>query len=290
MVADFVATDSGESLSSVAIAWQRWRGLADRLEEHAMPVVSIVPSVILVARGLATAISPQQSSPLPFLFIEDNDCDFVNLVDGKVVHWKRIGLDPQSMEMEHRLHGDVSQGDLMIVGGNPEQQATVTAVFPQASVADESIDERRLQGASLLMAGQSDDWFDLRREALSPSDPLRAVQKQLRLAAIAGSLCLLAIAVGGLWRSHRIETKIGQLRDQQSQLFREAMPGTRVPVALLRRVRSEHKRMMGSRGTSQGVDVPIAAPGVLKSFLRGLPEKLRFQIQRIEINDGKTEC
>jgi type II secretory pathway component PulL len=139
------------------------------------------------------------------------------------------------------------------------------------------------------MANQSQRWFDLRRDQLGPADPLRPIQTQLRLVTLAAAACLLAVVVGGWWRTQRIEKEITSVRSQQRQLFQEAFPDAKVPGALLRRVRSEHVRVMGSRGASSQVDVPQSATEVLRELLAALPENVQFRITSVDILNGQVD-
>jgi hypothetical protein len=97
------------------------------------------------------------------------------------------------------------------------------------------------------------------------------------------------MVVGGWWRKERIESEIANVRSQQQELFREAFPSTKVPGALIRRVRSEHTRVMGSRGASSLVDVPQSAPEVLRELLAALPETVRIRISSIKIFNGQVD-
>jgi hypothetical protein len=97
------------------------------------------------------------------------------------------------------------------------------------------------------------------------------------------------MVLGGWWRKERIETQIAEVRWQQRELFQEAFPSTKVPAALIRRVRSEHTRVMSSRGASSLVDVPQSAPEVLRELLAAFPQEVRFRIKSIKIRNGRVD-
>ena len=294
IVADFVVIPSssseqsqrGKSVASVAIETDRWRQVAESFESAGIPVRSIVPAGVLASRSICRDLNLAELVEL--LLIDGPQCDVITVQSETIIAWKHANLDPGVLR-RHRLLDRVGSDRVIVIGADETQQSMIQDVYGEIEVAPDSIQSHLTRGAELFLSNQSQRWFDLRRDQLGPSDPLRPIQTQLRLATLAATLCLAALVVGGWWRTHRIENEIANIHSQQQQLFQEAFPGTKVPAALLRRVRSEHARVLGSRGASSQVDVPHSAPDILRELLAALPENIRFRFKSIRILNGQVD-
>ncbi len=289
MVADFVVVPSSQmekTVAAVAVPTERWKKIAEAMESSGLPVRSIVPRAILAARALSDSIELDETTEL--LLVADDQCDAITLENRTIAAWKYFRVDADPLR-RHRLLDGGDAKTVLVTGSDANQQSTIADVYPSAIRHAESTDAAVLRGASALLTHPSNKWFDLRRDALGPSDPLRAIQKQIRLLGVAAVTCLLAVAVGGWWRATRIEQQLAGVRAQQQQLFREAFPNSQVPGALLRRVRSEHTKVLGSRGATTEIDIPVSAPTILRELLSALPGTVRFRITRIKILDGRVD-
>lgn len=171
-------------------------------------------------------------------------------------------------------------------GGDEMQQQVARDVFSE--VADVEISSEELIASCHSYLRQGDNHFDLRRDALGHRDPLRQIRLPLRTAGVAIAVCFIAMIVGSWWRTDLVEQEISRIRQQQQREFEDAFPNARVPAALLRRVRSEHSKVLGSRGKTAAVEAPLEAPLILRQVLDSLPEKIRFQVQRIVIANGEV--
>ena len=56
----------------------------------------------------------------------------------------------------------------------------------------------------------------------------------------------------------------------------------------MRHVRREHKKVLGSRGGSDEINVPASATDVLRSLLGALPPEVRYRMVDLDIQNG--EC
>jgi type II secretion system protein L len=290
MVADFVALPpqpgGDQAFAAVAVAFERLRQIADALEAAGIPVRSIVPATVLAARALCRGSKPAET--IDYLLVDESKCDVVTIRGETIVDWKHLDLSANRLQ-RFRLLRNADPDRTVVVGADAAQQAMVEAVLGACEFAEDPLQRHLLRGAERALASHSKQWLDLRRDQLGPSDPLRPIQPQLRRAAVAATACLLAVIAGGWWRTRRIESRIADVQSQQTQLFQAAFPGTPVPGALLRRIRSEHARVLGSRGASADVDVPQSAPDVLRELLASLPEDLRLRITSLDIADGEVQ-
>ncbi len=287
-VADFVplpAADDQTTVSAAAIDLKRWKGIVDAFESADLPVRSIVPAAVLAARALCRRIDFGATAEL---YLVDDDCvDVIAVRSETILGWKYLPLQPTAIRRHKVL--DPTPIDLAIVAGlDPNDHESVASPEHVTFMPDDR-DELIIQGAELLLESSSSRWFELRRDALTAGDPLRAIGRQLRWVAVAAAACLLAISVGGWWRTQRIETEIANLQSQQAELFRKAFPESRVPRAVVRRVRSEHSKVLASRGQNSDIEIPHSATHALRRLLGALPVGLRYRITRIEIRDGQVD-
>ncbi len=288
MVADFaiVPTDDGQRrVSGIAITTERWQQIAEELESVGISVRTIVPRAILMTRALSE--STKLADDVQLLLVDGDQCDAIDLRQNTVAQWKHFHLDAAKLE-RHKLLDGQNSDEVVVAGTNDQSGALIAATYPSAVMMGGNSAALAVDGAGLLL-GQSGRWFNLRRDALGPTDPLRAIQTPLRSVGVAAAILLLTVAVGSWWRTKRIESQIDGLRTQQRELFEEAFPKARVPGAILRRVRSEHAKVLGSSTETSTIDAPTAAPDVLQALLAALPNDVRFRITRIQINDGQVD-
>lgn len=285
MVADFVAVSSGDqpAVSAVAIDTDRWRRIVDAFERADLPVRSIVPSAVLATRALSQQVHLGETTEL-FLADED-ELDVIDLRGDAMLGWKHLAREPAAIR-RHQVLKETEADATVVVGLDPDQYSELTG--SDADFIDQDRETLIARGAELLLETPSARWFELRRGALAPSDPLRAIGRQLRWVAVAAAACLLALAVGGWWRKHRIEQEIENVRIAQTDAFREAFPDSRMPGAVLRRVRSEHSKVLNSRGENTDIEVPDSAPDTLRRLLAAIPDGVRYRVMRIEIRNGEV--
>ena len=288
MVADFVPIESpsGEAgaFGSLAIPVEPWRSVVEAFESADMPVRSIVPSAVLAARALSEG--GDLAETVRWLLVDDGRCDCICIRNETILSWNHLSVDEPSLR-RHLILDRLPIDRTVVVGADPPQLNVIRTAQPDVQAADASTRESVFHGTRLLMDNRSQRWFELRRDQLGPSDPFRAIGKQLRWVAVAAGLCFLALSVGGWWRASRIENEIAEVQERQAELFREAFPGSRVSAIMLR-VRNEHKRVANSRGQNSDVEIHPSATMILRALLRSLPEDVRYHVQSIDINNGEV--
>ena len=289
MVADFVAiestSDDAKACGALAVPVQPWLQIVDAFESADLPVRSIVPAAVLETRTLSDETDANET--VRWLLIDGPHCDCISTRGETILSWNHLSTDGPALKRQLLL--DRSNIDrTVVVGADASELESVRSIQPDLQTKQVAPGELVQQGARLLLDNRSQRWFDLRRDQLGPTDPLRAIGKQLRWVSVAAALCFLAFAIGGWWRSSWIEQEITRTQNEQNELFREAFPGSRVS-AVLRRVRSEHTRVRGSRGQNPDVEVPVSATKVLRELLTGLPEDVKFKIASIDIQSGNAQ-
>jgi hypothetical protein len=273
-------------VASVAIEFDRWRTIAEAFESAEIPVRSIVPAQVLAARSVCRGLN--LTDMVELVLIDRGQCDLIKVQSDSIVDWKHSTLDPKMLRRNKQLDA-VKPDRVVVAGADQAQRSMLGDIYGDIELNPDLVEFHVIHGAELLLANASQRWFDLRRDQLGPSDPLRPIRTQLRLVALAAAVCLLALVVGPWWRTQRIEAEISDVRSQQQELFSRAFPNAKVPVALLRRVRSEHARVMGSRGATSQIEIPQSAPKVLRELLAALPTDVRFRIKSVKIRNGQVD-
>ena len=288
MVIDYIIDESDAQPTAhvLAIGWKPWRKIVDAIESSGKRVHAIVPKSVMICRTLAN--QSRDKGLQTVVVIDDEGIDWLT-IDGQGIRgWNRITKDETSI----KLHHAATQSDhdrVTIVGRSAEVAAWLTGAGYRVETHPNAALELALQGAALYEKHPESAWPNLLRAELAPSDSLHAILGSLRIAVVAGALLLLCVVLGSWWRRGRIDSEIASIRMHQRSAFKSAFPDARVPAALLRRVRSEHTKMKGSRGATSNIDLPVAAPKVLGDLLKGIPEGLRFQVDRIDISDGNLD-
>jgi hypothetical protein len=279
---------SQHAISAVAIEIGRWKELADALEASGFAVAHIVPAPLLAARALTENAEAREWTEL--LLVEGRECDAITLRGDQMSAWKHLSLDPDSLRL-HRQLDSRTVSHAIAVGADGTQLELMRNTFQETPlrINEESLEALWRRGSELSFAKHTSHWFDLRREQLGPGDPFRPIAPQLRRVTIAALVFLVAIMIGSRLRSRRIEAAIDRVSAQQRADFQEVFPNASVPAALVRRVRSEHTKVVGSRAASTELELPVSATEVLRELLTALPSSVRFRMTSLKINNGQVD-
>ncbi|WP_182866114.1 type II secretion system protein GspL [Stieleria mannarensis] len=286
-VADYFVRPSAGQIAAVAIETRRHRTTVDALEAAGVDVVSILPTTLLVARAVQRHQSP--ASPFTLLMLSEATCQSVSVDGDGVYQWRQFCGGEDELARYHAVVAEPSgSSQTMIVLGRRE--LTFRPVG-QMEWCDRDVIQLAAEGAGLVLGGRWGRWPDLRRGDLAPSDPLKAVAAPLRRLALAATGCLVILVIASWYRGGRLAEQSGSVRQQQRALFAESFPQRRVPVMLMRTVRNEHRKTLGSRGRGDAIRLPVAATTVLRDLYRGLRQAqqlggARFRVIDVKIVDG----
>ena len=277
VVADIVPRD--KCTTGIAIDRLRWLDLVRSLDDAGVLVESIVPLPVLAAQSLITEQKANEEDLL--VWSRDLRTDLIVIGDRQFNAWRHFGYesDRLSLEVSAFRAGGISNEQIRWIN--------LPKDYPCDLVSNEDVEAAAARAAARILQKKAEPWYELRRDDLAAGDPLRAFRGPLRFAALAASLLVLTTIAASLWRRHRIDSEIQSVRNEQRELFKKSFPGTRVPAAMLSRIRSEHRKALGARKV--GVDVPKMenAIDVLDAFLAGSPKNLRLHVDRIEIRSGE---
>ncbi|QEG02834.1 GspL periplasmic domain protein [Stieleria maiorica] len=287
MVADYFVRPSAGQIAAIAIETRRHRKMVDALEAAGIDVVAILPTTFLVARTLQRG--RPTASPYTALILGDAASESVSVDADGVYQWRKFcGGDDELARHQAVVAEPSESSQTTIVLGRSE--LTFQPVG-QVERCDRDVIQLAAEGAGLVLGGRWGRWPDLRRGDLAPSDPLRAVAAPLRRLAIAAACCLMVLLIASWYRGGRLAERSESLRQQQRALFAESFPQRRVPVLLMRTVRNEHRKTLGSRGRGDAIRLPVAATTVLRELYRGLRHAqqvgaARFRVIDVKIVDG----
>ena len=88
-------------------------------------------------------------------------------------------------------------------------------------------------------------------------------------------------------RSRQYEGMAAIAVDRQRDIYSQVFSKSKVPNAVVRRLKSEEAKLAGARGKEAAVERPPSALNVLFDVLSGIPKEVRVQVQQIRVEDGK---
>ncbi len=276
----------GSSVSAIAVEVHDWKPLADKLESANIPVTNIIPSAILAIASLNAKHSFAGTSSL--MLCHANHADLITLADDHISSWKYAKLEAASLE-RHKFLDLPESNQILVVDCTEAQGSLIRDHVGSVQIEPDSLVASCLQGANAVFSKPASIHFNLRRDDLASEDPLRPINRQLSWLAFAVAACLITMIFGSWWRTTKIENKIAENLLAQSEVFKESFPDTRVPASLLRRVRSEHSRIMGSRNATKQIEAPNSATEVMRVLLASLPTDIRVRISSIDIRNGALD-
>ena len=276
----------GHSISAVAVEVDTWKPLADALEAADIPVTSITPSAALAIAALQEKHSFNGTNTL--VLCHDDHADLITLADDRICTWKHIQIEAKTLQ-RHKSLDLPAANQILVVSCTEAQSKLIRDNAGPIQIESEALTSLYLLGGKTTFSNPASTHFNLRRGHLATEDPLRPLNRQLAWLALAIATCLITVILGSWYRTTRIENKISENLQAQSAAFRDSFPDTRVPASLLRRVRSEHTRIMGSRNATKQIEVPSSATEVMGLLLASLPAETRVRISSIDIRDGDLD-
>jgi hypothetical protein len=275
--ADFqsIRSDRVAAVAADARIIQPW---LEALQEADIQVSAIVPRTLIFVRGWLTK-HPQGNHRLWIAGADSSEV--VDIENDRVITWKWLPVGDDAIAQYMTLHPTDAENAVIIDDIGVETEPPSILASYDTTVASQVIAEP----IRLHARGKHDDWWNLMRGPLAPSDPLWTIRRPLRTFVIAAGAFVAAIWLASWFRGNRIESEIQFLQSEQQTAFRETYPDRRVPAATLRWVRSEYARALGSRGAGTQIDAPLASADILRRLLVALPRDLRLRIDRIDIQD-----
>lgn len=294
MVSDHWSNPTSGRIAAVAVQSDRQREVIDALEAVGVEVVSIIPMAFLATRSAYRLFAQQsklESAAFGLMLFHGDSIDALTMEAGRVSQWRQFFDSDDELRRHQSVTSDKvdSSGPVFIVG---REQLSFPIQNP-VHRSDTTFYELAAEGANLALRGRWGRWPDLRRGNLAPKDPLFAVAGPLRILALAAVACLLVISAAAWFRGAKLADESQRIRQQQRAAFTTAYPDRRVPVMLMRTIRSEHNKALGSRGRGDTIKLPIPATTVLRQLYRGIEHAQRVggaRLRLIDITVVDGEC
>jgi hypothetical protein len=153
---------------------------------------------------------------------------------------------------------------------------------------DQSINEAALMTAVEILSGRQSPLIELRRDGLGSSDPYRPIRKTLTFFACAAAVFLIALTVGFSYRAYRYDLLASENQDQQTAVFREALPGQPVPAGIRSRLESEHAKMAGLKGEADALPERSSALKVLYDVMASMPDGIRYRFRELRFDQRRA--
>ncbi|MEM6691224.1 MAG: hypothetical protein AAF664_17495 [Planctomycetota bacterium] len=284
----------GEDLAIRRISHREGELVLSTLASNLLPILeaahdagvyvrSITPLIFLALEEFLRPTATAKTFDL-LLAVGESGIDVVWLRKGVAQGWQWLARDDSSglRQAFERIESDHPRIALMGIERSDlnlgEEEVTVEH-FPFDLV------ELAATTSARIVNGHTAAIIDLREGPLEPQDRFFPIAKSLRFAATSFVLVQVALIVFLLLRTHQYQSMAEQNSQTTTEAFEEVFPGERIPVGVLSRLESEHRRLRGTRGMSDRTpEIPSILP-TLHAFFRGAPDRkdARYKFDRIVI-------
>lgn len=261
-------------------------------DEQLCRTIALTARASLVAQGFlitsALAKSDHAREMICLLIVEDqlsSTADVMLLLHQKVVEW-RYCSSVSVWDTCKELVGPANTAPpirVVCIGGcwrDKFSDPTINNIPIQQ--CQQTADELQAVAAQFILSGRQLPLINLAGPSLPMIDLLKPALSFANLGLASFVLFGVFLIGGMIYRAHRYRAETEQVVAQQETLFRELFPGEKLPVGLMSRFQSEHRRLRITKGSESRPKIPSVL-AVFYSFLESLPseDKVRFQIQNM---------
>ena len=286
LTADFVG--SGHHALGVAVQSDRVLPIIEALEAEDIDVCSIGPTPLLALQQLVQANADETEA---FVLVEDGRFDLFEWHTGHPASWRHgvMEADPLRRHIERVAWQREDALPLAVVAEEPPAVADLLKTDGRMAITEVTASAKlvAIDAARRIVNDGIAPLIELRRDRLAMKDRLTRVKTPLRFAAAAIAFLLISVTVVTLWRGHQYETHAADLLRQQEDLFRGAFPGQDVPLMVLARFRSEHRRLSGMSGLSGDLPEQTSALSTLHQALTSLPGDMRYRVLELRLDPNR---
>ena len=258
------------------------------MEERGAYVSAISPLIFLALADL------HREKPLRrvdvVLWQSEEGIDIVRLRQGTPVDWRWTENQIEAvMSALESIVPDLPSPKALLVDG---AEGLVDALKGVSDLSQSS--SRRNPSAAAecrrIVRGTATPWIDLRSGPLESPDPLRPIASPLRFLCVAAILLQLSVASALLLRGWQYRQQAESHVKSQEDVFQRVYPDEPIPVGIVSRLQSEHRRLSGTRGISnQNIPRLGSCVPAIHVFLSGLPDTsiARYTIDRLEFTPDR---
>jgi hypothetical protein len=284
-VADFV--DQGDAALGVCSDRHRLTAIIAALESVGVNVGAICPAALLAAGGVARGTDRTSVVVLA----DAGGWDVIAQADAGPTTWRWLGDDPAAARetASSLLTATDTDAPLLVAG----DEASAFDHLALAQRLDGAVAEIAARRAAEVLAGDASPWVDLRRDALAAPGRGGLYRRPIAGLVVAAIVLLAAVWTVAELRGRAYLDRAREHRTAQVGAFRRALPDQRPPRSIVRRLRSEHRRLAGLGGQETGYADLAASQGEsalahLRHVLGQLPGDLRWRIVDLSIRPDRV--
>lgn len=278
----------GNDVLGVATPTKELIPLLTALDERGLHVQSISPTALI---GMDSLLGEKHRPTGELIVWQNEDAIDVFRVGQRIGSWWNLPSEAEPLQrlMASLLVRKRSTLSVSLLNASDEIR---NALHNMPQIEAQSIDTLRLaeharRGAAKVLGGRINASCELRQDKLITGDRHRDLRTDMRWLqwSLAG---LLLVAAFFFWmRSRQYDNMVLTATEGQRTLFQEVFPDSRVPSAIVSRLKSEKAKLAGASGSGAAIEQPESALTVLYDLLAALPETLRVQVQQLRIEDGE---
>ncbi len=286
--ADDLAVGKIQSKTGQLIIASDSKGLIDLCQEFTdsgVHVRAITPTIFLALASLKRQYDLEEIDLV--CWSNGQTADVVRLENGVPINWRWIASDdrPSVSEEAARVLEERDEVRVVLAGAhalNPDpHDERIHVINLELSRYDAASEE-----AQRICKGLALPPVDMRDGPLAPADPHYPYSRSLKIAAAALLFFQLTLIAAMAYRSSAYRRLSGELTAKSTREYQEVFPDERVPVGILARMQSEHRRLLGTRGlSSESVPRLQSIVPIAHVFLSAAPEPkdARYRFDRIEL-------
>lgn len=281
-VSDFIGHRSQALM--VAVRHQLLADFLQALEDAGIFIIAIGPLTLL-------AIEQHLTPSDPWLLWQDGEfVDLVVMRQGKPFRWERSPATAKDLVRLVRLEA------LTQASPGPFLTCAMAEDLSQA-LTDEGVEFEplesltQLQAANLtaqsIVTGQQEPHINLRKDELGGREKFSSLGKEVVRLKIAAAVLLLGIGLAFWVRGKHYAEANQQVRTKLTTVYQDLFPEKEVPSRVGAEIDSQFKLLRGTRQPAADLPTPASADLVLQRLLQALPEKLRFRMPEIRVEQNR---
>ena len=213
-----------------------------------------------------------------------NGVDVATMVNGVPKDWRWIEATSRGIEtVLDELGGD---GDRVLTIGVSADDMPSYENIDYIEHVDFDRDEMAATEATQVSAGHAVPMVDLRNGPLASESTLQPIKRSLGVFVAALLLMQLAIVAALLIRGSQYQQRTDEFVAKQESVFESVFPDQQIPVGILTRLESEHRRLSGTRGiATDNVPKLKSVLPIGHVLLSTLPDRFtaRIQVESIDL-------
>lgn len=254
-------------------------------QEHGTQTcIAAVPRAVLIAQGAISYVDP--SPRYCFIIVSGQHADVLTVCDGEVVAWlwTSSGAETLSAVAATLVEDDLASSKLVVIGDSQEAKRSNWPERFKAAATWLDAPSAELEGlaASRILDGTSVPLVNLANGPLAFVDPLAPIRPGMKLLVATAALATVLVCAALNWRASQYRAEVVELGTRQEAIFRELFPKQDLPVGILSRIESEHRRLAAMKGAGSNIPEIGSSLPVMRSFWQAVPTDARFSLEILD--------